>query len=442
MRHEKLIEYLGLPASTEAERMLLGQILVNPDIFPAMMDIVSAGDFSLERNRLIFAAMDALHRSGKAIDRITLYSHLSTAGKAEAAGGLSWISELDQDCPPVAHPESYAAIVSEKAFQRNAITTLSDAIKRMMAGESAAAVLAELSGIGKGAENGADSAVRLGEAITQIGLDRLVAPARGRAGSISLPWNSLWDTIPALEPGQLIIVAARPGIGKSAAAVQMALHAARQGNHVVLYSLEMGIEETIGRILAAESQVNLHAARCGYKLTPEDRRKLKEAAAELCTSDYPFYLDKHLVRTGPAISRATRRHAQKHPLHMIVIDYLQLAGSENQKINRNEQIAEITRSLKLLAKELEIVVVVLSQLSRDGDKAGRPPQLSDLRDSGAIEQDADKVIFLHQKNGGRDTDQPTCEVDFIVAKNRSGTLRARTLTFLRNYTKFVDGGNS
>lgn len=443
MRHSELIERMGLPASPDVERMLLGQILLQNSIFPAIAEIVHEQDFSRRAHMLIWRAIASMHGEGKSIDRVSLAAALDAAGHLDAAGGLAAIAELDSGLPPFASPERWAEIVAEKADARRAITTLDAALQKLLQGNPVTSTLcglgASLSRFDDG-EMGKTAPIRAGEILESVGLDSLIRPAMAREGAIELPWPSVRDLIPALEPTELMILAARPGLGKTAAAVQIGIHAARQGHGVLMFSLEMALNEILSRMIAERGQVNMHKFACGWQPKETERHQIHQAATEI--GELPFFLDQQLSRTVTAIARATRNHIRTHPgTRLVIVDYLQLAGSDSSRANRNEQISEISRGLKLLAMEMNVAILALSQLSRDSEKGERAPRLSDLRDSGAIEQDANIVAFLHNKGGAKDTDQPTTSVDFIVAKNRKGALRTRSLTFLRNTTTFIDGGN-
>ena len=441
MKHERLVETIGLPQNLEAERLVLGQVLITGgDAFPSLAEIVTGDAFTTQQHRLIWQAMTNMHAAGTAIDRVSLYHELSEAGLTEAVGGLTTLVELDADMPALSHPEQYAVIIAEIAEKRQALKVLDAAMTQILSGDPIQGTLTQLAGhlSNVGQVRDGDAPVRIGDALAAIGIDSLISPVTDRPGAIRLPWQNVQELIPALEPTQLMILAARPGLGKTAAGVQIGIYAALQGHGVLMFSLEMGIDEIVSRMIAERGQVNMHKFACGWKPSEVERSSIHRAAAEL--ADLDFHLDRQLNRTGAAISRAVRKHVRKYPnTRLVIVDYLQLAGNESARSNRNEQISEITRGLKLLAMELNIVILALSQLSRDSEKAERPPRLSDLRDSGAIEQDANIVAFLHNRNGGRDTDQPTSEIDFIVAKNRKGALRTRTLTFLRNTTTFIDG---
>lgn len=376
----------GLPANIDAERLTLGAVLVDGDQFAQVSEVIEAESFSLRKHRLIWEAMINIHESGRAIDRITIANELHAAGKLEAAEGLSYLSSLDEGLPHAANVGSYAAIVHRKAILRRTILACQAAIERCMQGDDAPGVLEyatkTLTQLQEQVSPVADMESPQ-QIIERIGMENFFVPAKQYAGvrSVMLPWGNVREVIPALRPGQLIIIAARPGIGKSAAAGQIAYCSAMDGVTTAVFSLEMESSQILHRVVCSAAEVNGHRLSAGWEPTREERHRLMEATEGMPPN---LYFDQRMNTTITGIAAALRRLKARSALGLVVIDYLQLLESGRKRDNRVQEVTEITRNLKKLARAFDVPVIALSQLSRANAAENRRPTLTDLRESGCL----------------------------------------------------------
>jgi len=441
MRTDTFLER-GLPANLDAERFTLGAVLTDGELFPQVAEVIDADSFSIRKHGMIWEAMVNVHDAGREIDRVTVANELHAAGKLEAVDGLSYIASLDEGMPHTANVGSYAAIVHRKAILRRTIAACHAAIERCMEGDDAPGVLdfatKTLTQLQEESTPSADMETPQ-QIVERIGMENFFVPAKQFRGksSVTLPWASVSEIIPALRPGQLIIIAARPGIGKSAAAGQIAHYASMSGVTTAVFSLEMESSQILHRIVCSSAQVNGHRLNAGWEPSREERHRLMEANDSMPES---LFFDQRMNTTVTGIAAAVRRLKARSPVGLVVIDYLQLLESSRKRDNRVAEVTEITRNLKKLARAFDTPVIALSQLSRASEAENRRPTLRDLRESGSIEQDADIVVFLHPEKA--DYEQDEVPVEFIVAKQRGGPVRKRILTFQRSFTKFVDRGGA
>lgn len=426
----------GLPSDIETERLVLGAALLDAgENLGSIMAVLTESDFCHESHRRTYAAILAVHEGGGTPERVNVFHELQRRGQAEAVGGLSFLVSLDDGLPKIFGLDDYAERIRSLAARRRLIQTAQGIIERGVLGTDSTAELIDAAQRDIGALTGTNATrsklLSVGEIISAAGISEFVTPGTSVGPGVPIPWPSVAELIPDLRPGQLIIVAARPGMGKTALAAQIGANAAQQGHGVAMFSLEMGSIDIVRRLACGRAGIDSHRARLG-RLDQSGRAALQGAAAEL--ADLPLYLDDQTGATAGAVSAAVRALHARRKVGLLVIDYLQLMSSPGGRENRNVEVSDLSRGLKRLAREMRIPILCLSQLSRDSEKQGRRPYLSDLRDSGSIEQDADVVIFLHQAE--RDLNAPVIETEVLVAKHRGGPQGKRTLGFHRALTLF------
>jgi replicative DNA helicase len=433
----------GLPANVDAERFVLGSILLNQDTYFQVAGAVEPEDFSLEKHRRIFARMKDLYDRGEKIDRVTLANELMKQGQIESVDGFSYLVSLDEGLPALSNLDSYIRIVKDKATLRKLIFSAQKVIDRCLIGEE------EPDEILAGAE---ESLLKLGEArsgeklespATVIGkfpggVNAFLDPSQ-RVSGLSTGFAKFDEMTGGLHGGELLILAARPSMGKTALALNIAQHVAthpQMRKPVAVFSLEMSSASLLTRLLCSAARVDQHKFRAGY-LNADERRKLQVALADL--TDSPLFLDDTAGVNLMDIHSKLRRMQAEHGLSLVVIDYLQLMSSRGRSENRNQEVSAISRGLKLMAKDLDVPFLVLSQLSRAAETriGDHKPQLSDLRDSGSIEQDADLVAFIFREEVyKRDREDLRGLADLIVAKQRNGPIGNVPLRFLGQFTRF------
>jgi replicative DNA helicase len=433
----------GLPANADAERFVLGSILLNQDVYFQVAGAIEPEDFSLEKHRRIFSRMKDLYARGEKIDRLTIANELMKQGQLESVDGFSYLVSLDEGLPQIANLDSYIRIVKDKATLRKLIFSAQKVIDRCLIGEE------EPDEILAGAE---ESLLKLGEArsgerlespsaiIEKFpgGVNAFLDPSQ-RVSGLSTGFTKFDEMTGGLHGGELIILAARPSMGKTALALNIAQHVAAHPlmrKPVAVFSLEMSSASLLTRLLCAAARVDQHKFRAGY-LNADERRKLQVALAELTES--PLYLDDTAGVNLMDIHSKLRRMKAEHGLSLVVIDYLQLMSTRGRIENRNQEVSALSRGLKLMAKDLNVPFIVLSQLSRASETrpGDHKPQLSDLRDSGSIEQDADLVAFIYREELYRkDREDLRGLADLIVAKQRNGPIGTVPLRFLSQFTRF------
>jgi len=433
----------GLPANADAERFVLGSILLNQDVYFQVAGAIEPEDFSLEKHRRIFSRMKDLYARGEKIDRLTIANELMKQGQLESVDGFSYLISLDEGLPQIANLDSYIRIVKDKATLRKLIFSAQKVIDRCLIGED------EPDEILAGAE---ESLLKLGEArsgerlespstiIEKFpgGVNAFLDPSQ-RVSGLSTGFTKFDEMTGGLHGGELIILAARPSMGKTALALNMAQHVATHPlmkKPVAVFSLEMSSASLLTRLLCAAARVDQHKFRAGY-LNADERRKLQVALGELTES--PLYLDDTAGVNLMDVHSKLRRMKAEHGLSLVVIDYLQLMSTRGRIENRNQEVSALSRGLKLMAKDLDVPFIVLSQLSRASETrpGDHKPQLSDLRDSGSIEQDADLVAFIYREELYRkDREDLKGLAELIVAKQRNGPIGTVPLRFLSQFTRF------
>jgi len=433
-----------LPHNLEAERSILGAILLDNHALNAAVEKLRSEDFFLSQHRRIFERMIQLGEKQQAIDTVTLMEDLGRRGELESAGGVAYLSQLADGLPRVTNVEHYARIVKEKAVLRSlAFSAAAIQEQALAAGDDADVIL-----------DRAESAIfQLAEDRVKAGLigvkelvrenyerlERIFSEGR-RITGLATGYAGLDNETAGLQPSELIILAARPSMGKTALALNIAENVAlRQREPVAVFSLEMSKESLLLRLLASEARVDAHKFRTGH-MNRDDWGKITGALANM--GEAPLWIDDSASSTVLEMGAKARRLKRDRGLSMMIVDYLQLVVPTNTSrgTNRQEEVSSISRSLKGLAKELKIPVLVLSQLTRAPEREERKPQLSDLRESGAIEQDADVVLFINRPNFYK-TDLPEedrAKAEIIIAKQRNGPTGNLNFVFLARHTRFEE----
>ena len=432
------------PHSTEAERSVLGAMLQSSGAVSSATETLTADDFYVPAHREIFDAAKALATGHMAVDLVTMDAELSRRGTLPGVGGIEYLIELTQFVPTTANVKDYIRIVSEKSTLRRLIAASGEISQASYAQEQG---LSEVLSLAEKKifdivmrRDGGEELQHIRDVLTRT-YEQMEELARLKGGVSGVPTGffGLDNLLTGLHGGELILVGARPSMGKTSFAINMATNAIRKGKKVAVFSLEMPREQIAMRILCGDARVNMQSVRKGL-LRDEDWMKLARTLAPLAASD--MYIDDTSGLTPGQLRSRCRRLMMEHGLDMIVVDYLQLMGSDTKAESRQVEVSEISRSLKAIAQELKVPLVACAQLSRANEKRGGNslrPMLSDLRDSGSIEQDADVVMFLHREAYYKRNDpdaQPDNIAEVIVAKQRNGPLGTVKLAFLGEYTLF------
>ncbi|HSM14648.1 MAG TPA: replicative DNA helicase [Thermoanaerobaculia bacterium] len=428
----------GLPQSEESERAVLAAVLLDPRLLAAISGRLRPEDFFAERHQAIFAAMIELQDESTTIDLRTLQARLEQRGALERVGGLAYLAGLDVDLPDLGRFDSYVEIVKERSVRRRLIDVCREVTRDCLDGGTdapTALARAEQAVLSLGEEAIRRGFVPLARILEET-LEMLEeSPGKGLTGTSS-GYVDLDRMSHGLSGGSLIIVAGRPGMGKTTLALNIAQHVAIRGQKAVgVFSLEMGQQELALRILAAESDIRFSKLRSGL-YSQSEAVQLIETMKKI--SRAPLFIDDTASPSLLEVASKARRLKAEKNLSMLVVDYLQLMQAGGRFENRNLEIAAITRSFKQLAKELDIPVVVLSQLSRQPERRGSDhrPQLADLRESGAIEQDADLVMFVY-RDAVYNEEADAREAELIVAKNRNGETGTVDLVFFGETSRFL-----
>jgi len=433
------------PHNLDAERGVIGAILLNPIVCDDIAEIVRDGDFYAESNRIIFKHLITMHSSGSGIDVMLLVEHLKTAGDFEAAGGEAYLAELMTSVHVTAHAGHYAKIVRDKAVLRQLIDTSAGILHDAYEPEHTPRELVSKAEERIFAINDARSksqAIIMLDVMMETWNIINARMEHGGADGIPTGFSEIDNMTGGLHGSELLILAARPSMGKTAFATNIADHVAvEQKKTTVFFSLEMARVELAQRMLCSRGRVDAHTMRANY-LSDADRQALLKASNEL--SGVPLYIDDSPSRTVTEIAAVARRIKRQEDLGLIVIDYLGLIEPDNPADPRQEQVAKIARRLKGLARELNVPVLCLAQLNRaaEATKDNRP-RLSHLRESGAIEQDADVVMFVHREEyyHKRDVAEEMGvigQAEIIVAKQRNGPVGDIKLAWLSQYTLFAN----
>ncbi len=433
------------PNSQAAEKSVLGAVLIDTEVFFKVSEFVKADDFYSASHKEIYAAMAQLNASGEPIDVITVTDCLKKRKSLEAAGGRAYVSALSQEVPTTANAVQYAKIVAEKAQLRRLISAAGDIVEKSYSEKLDSAQVIDhaesvIFDIAKDRQ-GNDFAKIQDVIDANITAIEEAQKRGGELPGLESGFRELDQKTSGFQKSDLIILAARPSMGKTAFALNIAQHAAlKKGKRVVIFSLEMSREQLGMRLLAMEARVDSNKLRTG-SLTQEDWDSVNDAAQRIAQSDM-------LIDDTPGIGvmemrNKCRRIDQEKKIDLIVVDYIQMMSAEESGDNRQQEVSQISRYLKQLAREMKCPVIVLSQLSRaveqrQGDKR---PILSDLRESGAIEQDADIVMFLYREdyyNKNKDNYEPNNLCEVIIAKQRMGETGKATVGWQPRFTKFVN----
>ena len=437
----------GLPSNLDAERSVLGAVLLDNSAYNYAAELLIADDFSSDGHRRIFARMVTLGESGRPIDPVTLTEELLRTNELETAGGVAYLSALTEGLPRATNVAHYARIVKDKAVLRRLVHTSNSILHEALEGsEDAADILgrAESAMLSVGEDRERDGLTTLGEVFkkTYRSLDDLLD--RGsRITGLTTGFRRFDDLTCGLQPNDLILIAARPSMGKTAWALSVALHVAVKlfpPRTVGIFSLETSKEALLIRLLCAEARVDSHKFRSGF-LNKEEMQRLAQAMGRLAQA--PIYLDDTPGLRLQGMHAKARRLKKEHGLALVVLDYIQLMNAPRAE-NRNQEISALSRGLKALAKDLEVPLLALSQLSRAPEHRGQEhhPQLADLRDSGSLEQDADLVAFLYRKDyylrmaGQEVPDDVAGRAELIIAKQRNGPTDRVPLAFLDRFARF------
>ena len=430
------------PQSLDAERALLGALLLKPEALHDISDLIRADSFYAEKHRIIFEGMRDLSERGEPIDMLSLSERLENQGVLERAGGRSYLAELANSAPTPGNFAHYAELVSRKHTMR-ALITASHEITESCYDESrdVAEVLdsAEKQVYAIGNATAAHKFVAVSDMALGT-LERIEAMSKNEGGIRGTPtgFPDLDNLLSGLHKSDLIILAARPSVGKTSLALDIARNAAVRHNVPVgIFSLEMSAEQIIDRMISAESFVNSWKIRTGAVHAEEDFTKIRDALDTL--SKAPIYIDDKPGNNILSMRAVARRLKRERGIGLIIVDYLQLMAPTNtrQSDSMVQQVTEISRSLKGLARELDVPVLALSQLSRAVEQRGGKPRLSDLRDSGSIEQDADVVMFIHRDDKtNKDSDRPNI-AEILIEKHRNGPTGKVDLFFDEKRTSYM-----
>ncbi len=431
------------PQNVDAEASLLGSILIDSDAIVKVADIVREDDFYDQKHQEIYTALKTLYAKHSPIDVLTLSNELKNTGKLDAAGGSEYLTELTNFVPSAAHALEYAQIVSSKAIRRRIIKASQaivglgyegdDSVQELI--ETAESKLFEVS-----SDHIKQDVVSL-ETILSDSFDRLdeLHKDKGTIRGVPTGFRDMDNILAGFQKSDLFILAARPSMGKTALSLNLAHNVAvKSSQPVLLFSLEMSKEQLVDRLLAAEAGVDAWNLRTG-NLTDADFEKIGHAMGAL--SEAPIYIDDSPGITVSDLRTKARREAHKRPLGLIIVDYLQLMSGGSRfsgdSANRVQEISEISRGLKGIARELNVPLIALSQLSRSVEsRSPQIPQLADLRESGSIEQDADVVAFLYQEDYYNPDTERKNLTDVFIKKHRNGPTGAIELYFDREKQRF------
>src|SRR6186997_837233 len=434
----------SLPHNLEAEKCVLGAILINNQVFNQAAEVIDVEDFFRDAHRRIWEKMVELTDRSEPVDFVTLKDELTRSGQLDDVGGPAYISALTDGVPRSANVEYYAKIVKEKSTLRKLIQSANEVLGRAYDAEEDADNLldeAERS-IFQIAENRMRAGfVKLSELVAG-GYDMIekLQEHKGLVTGVPSGFVDLDEMTSGFQKSDLVIVAARPSMGKTSLVLNMAMHcAAEAGKTVGIFSLEMSKEQLFLRMLTSEARVDAHRFRGGF-LGEQDYQRLVEAFGRL--HEAKVFIDDTPSAGILEMRAKTRRLKLEHGLDMIIVDYLQLMQGRGRFENRQQELSSISRSLKILAKELEVPILALSQLSRAPEtRSDHRPQLSDLRESGALEQDADVVMFIYREEmyqaaEGERRPESDGVAEIIIGKQRNGPIGSVNLAFLKQYTRF------
>ncbi len=430
------------PQDVPAEQSVLGSMMISKDAIADVVEQLRGSDFYRPAHEVIYEAIIDLYGRGEPADAVTVADELTKRGEMARIGGAPYLHTLISTVPTAANAGFYARIVRERAVLRRLVEAGTRIVQLGYAadgGDVDELVNTAQSEVYAVTERRAsEDYLALGE-ILGGAVDEIEAAGHRGEGTIGVPtgFADLDRLTNGLHPGQMIVIAARPAIGKSTLGIDIVRSAAIK-HHLasVVFSLEMSRNEIVMRLLAAEARVHLQKMRTG-QMGEDDWQKIASTMGRI--SEAPLFIDDSPNMSLMEIRAKCRRLKQRHDLKLVVIDYLQLMSSGKRVESRQQEVSEFSRALKLLAKELEVPVVAISQLNRGPEQRNdKRPQMSDLRESGSIEQDADMVILLHREDAYEKESPRAGEADLIVAKHRNGPTDTITVAFQGHYSRFVD----
>lgn len=429
------------PNDIAAEQSVLGAMLLSKDAIADVVEMMRAGDFYRPSHQTIYETILDLYGRGEPADAVTVAAELTKNGEIGRIGGAPYLHTLVSMVPTAANAGYYGRIVREQAIMRRLVEAGTRIVHMGYSGtgevdelvDRAQAEVYEVTER-RSAEDYLPLRDIMGTALAEI---EAISNRGGEMVGVPTGFAELDKLTNGLHGGQMIIVAARPAIGKSTLGLDICRAASiKNGLTSVIFSLEMSRNEIVMRLLSAEAQVPLHHMRAG---TMSDADWTKLAAKMSAVSEAPLFIDDSPNMTLMEIRAKCRRLKQRHDLRLVVVDYMQLMTSGKRVESRQQEVSEFSRSLKLLAKELEVPVIAISQLNRGPEqRTDKKPMLSDLRESGSLEQDADMVVLLHREDAYEPESARAGEADFIIAKHRNGPTGKVTVAFQGHYSRFVD----
>jgi replicative DNA helicase len=430
------------PQDINAEQSVLGGMLLSKDAIADVVETLHGSDFYRPAHQTIFDVVLDLYGRGEPADAVTVAAELTKRGEIARIGGAPYLHTLISSVPTAANAGYYAKIVAERAILRRLVEAGTRIVQLGYSGvgnevddivDRAQAAIYDVT------ERRQSEDYSILESLLQPTMDEIEASGHRGGGLTGVPtgFSDLDSLTNGLHPGQLVVIAGRPASGKSTLGLDIARAASIRHNQTsVLFSLEMSKHEITMRLLSAEARIPLQTMRTG-QMRDDDWVKLTRRLGEMASA--PLYIDDSPNLTMMEIRAKSRRLKQRNELRLVIVDYLQLMTSHSKVENRQQEVSQISRSLKLLAKELEVPVIALSQLNRGPEQRNdKRPQLSDLRESGAIEQDADVVILLHREDMYERESPRAGEADLIVAKHRNGPTSTIVVAFQGHYSRFVD----
>ena len=430
------------PQDLHAERAVLGGMMLSKDAIADVVEELAPGDFYRPAHEAIYSRIMDLYARGEPSDPITVASELDRAGELVRVGGAPYLFTLLEDTPAAATAGYYARIVAEKAVLRRLVEAGTRIVQLGHSGDGG-----DVDGVVDRAQAAVYEVVDRRTTVDYAPIADLLQPALdeldaiathgGAADGIPTGYTDLDEVTNGLHPGQMVIVAARPGIGKSTVGLDFARSCSiRHGKTSAIFSLEMNRSEIMMRLLSAEARIRMSDMRAG-RMADDDWVRVSKRVAEI--AEAPLFVDDSPNVTMTQIRAKARRLKQHHNLALIVVDYLQLMSSGKRVESRQQEVSEFSRALKLLAKELGVPVVAISQLNRGPEqRTDKRPMLSDLRESGSLEQDSDLVLLLHRPDASDRDDPRAGEADLIVAKHRNGPQATVTLAHQLHYSRFAD----
>jgi replicative DNA helicase len=439
------------PQAIEAEQSVLGAMMLSKDAIADVVEVLRPGDFYRPAHQLVYDAVLDLYARGEPADAITVSAELTRAGQLARVGGATYLHTLLAGVPTAANAAYYAAIVAERAVLRRLVTAGTRIVQ--MGYETASGTTDVVGSVDEVVDRAQAEIYEVTERRTSedfVHIESLLQPtldeidkisATGGVGTgIPTGFQQLDEYTNGLHPGQMITIAGRPGSGKSTLALDVARSAAvKNAKPTVIFSLEMSKVEIMMRLFSAEASVALQNMRSGH-MSDQDWTRLARRSSEL--ADAPLFIDDSPNLTMMEIRAKARRLRQRHDVQLIVIDYLQLMSSGKRVESRQQEVSEFSRAMKLLAKELDVPVIALSQLNRGPEqRTDKKPMLSDLRESGSIEQDSDVVLLVHRPDLYEPETERAGEADLILAKHRNGPTATVAVAFQGRYSRFADMPN-